>query len=172
MPIQRAHATTIIDSPIGLLHLGATDNGLSDLDFIDAQPIDSDTTPVESLNPALPSHKHLLAAVQQLKEYFAGTRTSFDLSFDYPSGTPFQEQTWKALQTIPYGETWTYKELACAVGNERACRAVGSANNRNHLAIVIPCHRVIGSDGKLAGYAGELWRKQALLDLEAKHVSR
>lgn len=172
MPNHRADATAIINSPTGLLRLGATDNGLSELDFIDAQPADSGIIPVDKLDPAIPSHKHLLATIQQLEEYFAGTRMSFDLSFDYPSGTPFQEQTWKALQTIPYGETWTYKELACAVGNERACRAVGSANNRNHLAIVIPCHRVIGSDGKLAGYAGELWRKQALLDLEAKHVSR
>lgn len=101
----------------------------------------------------------------QLAEYFAGERRDFDLSLGAP-GTPFQEQVWAALQTIPYGETRSYADIATAVGRPGATRAVGTTNGKNRIAVVIPCHRVVRSDGSLSGYGGGLWRKQALLDLE------
>jgi len=109
-------------------------------------------------------------AGKQLKEYFAGKRKVFELPLA-PEGTPFQKKVWQALQEIPYGETRTYKEIAQAIGQEKACRAVGMANNKNPIAIFIPCHRVIGSNGTLVGYAGGLEVKKYLLDLEKKHNS-
>lgn len=104
----------------------------------------------------------------QLQEYFIGKRKSFDLPIE-PKGTPFEQRVWKALQEIPYGETRTYKEIAQAVGNEKACRAVGMANHKNPIALIIPCHRVIGSNGKLVGFAGGLSAKEYLLQLERQH---
>lgn len=104
---------------------------------------------------------------QQLAEYFAGERQHFDLPIAAP-GTPFQERVWAALQEIPFGRTESYGELAARLDKPGASRAVGHANGQNRLALVIPCHRVIRSDGSLSGYGGGLWRKQALLDLEAK----
>lgn len=101
----------------------------------------------------------------QLNEYFAGERQVFDLPLN-PQGTEFQKKVWKALQGIPLGETRSYKQIAEAVGNPKACRAVGMANNRNPIAIIIPCHRVVGASGKLVGYAGGLDIKQKLLALE------
>ncbi|HHY81731.1 MAG TPA: methylated-DNA--[protein]-cysteine S-methyltransferase [Clostridiales bacterium] len=105
----------------------------------------------------------------QLQEYFNGCRRTFDLPI-VPKGTPFQIKVWKALLDIPYGETRSYKDIASAVGNERACRAVGMANNKNPIAIIIPCHRVIGSNGKLVGYGGGLDIKQYLLELEQRFL--
>lgn len=101
----------------------------------------------------------------QLDEYFAGTRTAFDFPCA-PQGTPFQQKVWAALCEIPYGETRSYKQIAEAVGKPKACRAVGMANNRNPIIIVIPCHRVIGANGALTGYGGGLEMKRALLELE------
>jgi methylated-DNA-[protein]-cysteine S-methyltransferase len=108
-------------------------------------------------------------AAEQLAEYFAGKRAEFDLPL-VPAGTEFQLSVWRALQTIPFGETRSYGEIAAQIGNPKACRAVGMANNRNPIAIVIPCHRVIGSDGSLTGYGGGLGIKQYLLDLEKPPV--
>lgn len=105
--------------------------------------------------------------VRQLEQYFAGTRREFDLTLA-PAGTPFQLQVWRMLQRIPYGSTWTYRDLARAIGNGGAMRAVGLANGRNPLPIVIPCHRVIGSDGSLTGFGGGLANKRSLLDLERR----
>jgi methylated-DNA-[protein]-cysteine S-methyltransferase len=102
---------------------------------------------------------------EQLTEYFAGKRTDFDLPLQ-AVGTIFQKQVWTALQTIPYGETRSYKQIADRIGNPKACRAVGLANNRNPIPIIIPCHRVIASDGKLQGYAGGLEIKERLLGIE------
>ena len=102
---------------------------------------------------------------RQLDEYFAGTRTVFDFPCA-PQGTPFQQKVWAALCEIPYGETRSYKQIAEAVGKPKACRAVGMANNRNPIIIVIPCHRVIGANGALTGYGGGLEMKRALLELE------
>lgn len=104
-------------------------------------------------------------AAKQLKEYFEGKRKEFELPLS-PSGTEFQQSVWKALQTIPYGETWSYKQVAEKIGNPKASRAVGMANNKNPISIFIPCHRVIGSNGKLVGYGGGLAIKEYLLDLE------
>lgn len=104
-------------------------------------------------------------AFRQLDEYLAGKRTEFDLPLR-PAGTPFMESVWKALQNIPYGTTASYKDIAEAIGRPKACRAVGLANNRNPIAIFIPCHRVIGKNGSLTGYAGGLPMKEKLLKLE------
>jgi len=103
----------------------------------------------------------------QLDEYFAGKRKSFDVPLR-PQGTDFQRSVWKALEKIPYGKTRSYKQIAQAIGNPKACRAVGLANNKNPIWIIIPCHRVIGSDGALTGYGGGLNMKKKLLDLEKK----
>lgn len=104
-------------------------------------------------------------AAKQLKEYYDGLRREFDLPLDL-QGTPFQIKVWQELLKIPYGETRTYKQIAEAIGNPNASRAVGSANNRNRIMIVVPCHRVIGSDGKMVGYAGGIEMKEMLLAIE------
>lgn len=101
----------------------------------------------------------------QLCEYFDGKRKVFDIPLNF-KGTDFQKKVWQALTTIPYGKTWSYKELAVAIGNEKACRAVGMANNKNPIAIIVPCHRVVGANGKLVGYAAGLDVKQILLNIE------
>ena len=108
---------------------------------------------------------------KEIMEYLNGKRKSFDIKYEI-NGTEFQKKVWKELTKIPYGETRSYKEIAVAVGNPKACRAVGMANNKNPIAIIVPCHRVIGSDGKLVGYAGGLDMKRALLNLEKKHNGR
>lgn len=107
----------------------------------------------------------LCQAKQQLGEYFAGIRREFSLPLS-PKGTPFQQKVWAALGTIPYGQTRSYGEIARQIGSPRGARAVGMANHFNPIAILIPCHRVVGQNGALTGYAGGLWRKQALLKLE------
>jgi methylated-DNA-[protein]-cysteine S-methyltransferase len=110
----------------------------------------------------------LMNAAIQLKEYLCGKRNCFELPLA-PEGTAFRQGVWQALCAIPYGETRSYKDIACSIGNEKACRAVGSANNKNPIPFFIPCHRVIGADGKLVGYLGGLETKKFLLDLEKKH---
>lgn len=110
-------------------------------------------------------------AAQQLDEYFSGKRYQFDLLL-YTQGTPFQQNVWNALKEIPYGQTCTYAQLAARLGNPNAYRAVGMANNKNPWAIVVPCHRVIGADGTLTGYAGGLTLKQTLLDLEKQYAKK
>lgn len=107
----------------------------------------------------------LKEAYKQLKEYFSGKRKVFQLPLA-PKGTDFQEKVWKALQEIPYGRTYSYKDIAIKIGNINACRAVGMANNRNPIPIIIPCHRVIGTNGKLVGYGGGLKIKEMLLKIE------
>ena len=107
----------------------------------------------------------ILNCKKQLEEYFAGNRKTFDLPLA-PAGTAFQQKVWKALTEIPYGETRTYGEIAVAVGNPKAARAVGMANNKNPIGIIIPCHRVVGANGKLVGYAGGMEKKEFLLELE------
>lgn len=110
----------------------------------------------------------LKEAVRQLQQYFVGNRKQFELPLG-PEGTPFQQKVWAALLTIPYGETRSYKEIAAQIGNAKACRAVGMANHRNPIGIIIPCHRVIGSSGSLTGYAGGIDKKQLLLELEQRN---
>ena len=109
----------------------------------------------------------ILQCKMQLDEYFRGERKTFDLPLA-PKGTDFQKKVWNALKEIPYGETRTYGEIAAAVGNPKAARAVGMANNKNPIGIIIPCHRVVGANGKLVGYAGGMDKKEWLLQLERK----
>jgi methylated-DNA-[protein]-cysteine S-methyltransferase len=111
------------------------------------------------------------AVADQLDEYFRGVRTRFELPLRL-EGTPFQVAAWSALLEIPYGRTWSYSELAAWIGHPRAARAVGAANGQNPISIVVPCHRLIGSDGDLTGYGGGLDRKRSLLDLEGAHPMR
>jgi methylated-DNA-[protein]-cysteine S-methyltransferase len=139
------------ESPLGPLALTEVDGVLRRLDFTSA-PSDT-TTPL------------LREAERQLRAYFAGELRQFDLPLD-PQGTPFQQQVWAALREIPYGEVRSYGQIAAAIGNPKACRAVGMANHRNPLPILIPCHRVCGSDGSLTGYGGGIERKKWLLELE------
>lgn len=119
---------------------------------------------------ALFSHPFLFEIQRQLMEYFSGERKKFDLPLVY-KGTPFQQAVWTSLMTIPYGETVSYKDLAASLGREKGFRAIGAANRANPISIIIPCHRVIGADGSLVGYGGELWRKRWLLAHEKKHKS-
>lgn len=148
-----------ISSPIGELTVVERDGALVGLYMTDHKPAPHLETFGERDDDTLPQ----LDA--QLGEYFAGERTDFDLPLA-PTGTDFQQRVWAALRTIPYGETWSYGRLAEAVGQPGAARAVGLANGRNPISIVVPCHRVVGSSGKLTGYAGGVERKAFLLDLE------
>lgn len=144
---------TYYQSEIGLIELTASERGLQTLYF------------VEEKREAETSSGHLAVAVQQLDEYFQGRRQQFDLTYDL-QGTEFQRQVWQTLLTIPYGQTISYLDLSRAIGNEKAIRAVGQANGRNPISIMVPCHRVIGHNGKLTGYGGGLWRKKWLLQHE------
>jgi methylated-DNA-[protein]-cysteine S-methyltransferase len=114
-----------------------------------------------------PSHPILLETERQLSEYFAGKRTQFDLPLE-PCGTEFQMKVWRALRDIPFGQTRSYLDLAKIVGSSKASRAIGASTGKNPLSIIVPCHRVVGSNGSLTGFAGGLERKAKLLDLEAK----
>ncbi|HOX25470.1 MAG TPA: methylated-DNA--[protein]-cysteine S-methyltransferase [Candidatus Krumholzibacteria bacterium] len=162
-------STATVDSPVGPLLLAATADGLTDIRFAgDAGPAPADSLTGEA---AARARSILAAAAAQLAEYFAGERRTFDLPLAF-AGTPFQRDVWRALQSIPHGETISYAELARRVGRPRAVRAVGAANGRNPLPIVLPCHRVIGADGSLTGYGGGLAIKRTLLDLEARAAGR
>ena len=145
---------TTINSPIGFLTIACENGFITDVVF------DADFPDGE-----IGSSPLLDTAVSQLNEYFAGARKTFDLPIRL-YGTEFQKHVWNELQKIPYGETISYKTLAKRVGNEKACRAVGMANNKNPIPIITPCHRVVGSNGNLTGYAGGLDVKKFLLDLE------
>lgn len=125
--------------------------------------VEFDATPLKNWQQA--DTPLLVQAKAQLSEYFAGTRQEFTLPLS-PKGTPFQQKVWAALQTIPYGQTRSYGEIARQIGSPKAARAVGMANHHNPIAILIPCHRVVGQNGALTGYAGGLERKKALLQLE------
>lgn len=149
-----------IDSPVGPLLLAASDAGMHTVEFHDAKhPVKRGDDWREG------GHPLLRLAEKQLREYFAGTRRDFDLPLA-PRGTPFQRDVWQALASIPYGETVSYGQLAGRVGRPSASRAVGAANSRNPLPILLPCHRVIGANGALTGFGGGLPAKQFLLELE------
>lgn len=154
-------ASSSFASPIGPLTLVAGDAGLVAVLWPDDRP---SRVPLSAVTSAS-DHPVLRAAAGQLGEYFTGRRTAFDLPLD-PAGTAFQKRTWAALAAIPYGETRSYTAIAAAIGQPAAVRAVGAANGRNPLSIVVPCHRVIGAGGKLTGFAGGLDAKRYLLDLE------
>lgn len=146
----------LCETPIGLLKIAEDGGAITEIRLAeDSLPLD-----VEQNKTPL-----LIEAKRQLTEYFGDRRKVFDLPLA-PKGTPFQQKVWAALQTIPYGETRSYKQIAEQIGNPKACRAVGLANNKNPIILVIPCHRVIGADGRLVGYAGGVWIKEKLLELE------
>lgn len=156
-------AYKFVKSPVGALKLVASDKGLAAILWENDSPR---RVPLTSL---VEDNKHpvLLKVERQLEEYFAGSRRAFDLPLDM-RGTTFQKDVWEALLAIPYGETRSYGQLAKQLGRPSASRAVGAANGRNPISIVVPCHRVIGSSGKLTGFAGGLDVKARLLDMEKK----
>jgi len=145
------------DSPIGILEISGTEEGITGVHFVEKK-----TDP----DPAIPLP--LKDCLKQLYEYFVGDRKEFSLNLQL-EGTSFQKKVWNQLMKIPYGKTVSYKDIAVAIRNEKACRAVGSANGRNNIAIIIPCHRVIAHDRTLGGYGGGLWKKEWLLDHEQKN---
>jgi methylated-DNA-[protein]-cysteine S-methyltransferase len=147
--------TDYLSTPLGILQIQANTVGLSAIRFVDK----------ESSSKA---NMHTQNAMQQLNEYFCGTRHEFDLPISV-QGTQFQQQVWQQLKAIPYGKTYSYQDIAKQINNPKAVRAVGSANGKNPLTIVVPCHRVIGANGSLTGYAWGVSRKQYLLQHEMTH---
>jgi methylated-DNA-[protein]-cysteine S-methyltransferase len=145
--------TQYLESPVGLLEIRCSEQGVRSVHFAEQRFFEPE------------ENTHNLLVVKQLAEYFDGKRKIFDMPFDL-EGTPFQQRVWQELLTIPFGKTRSYMDVSRALGDLKAIRAVGTANGRNKIAIIIPCHRVIGSDGSLTGYAGGLHRKKWLLDFE------
>jgi len=137
-------------SEIGLIEVGATESQILSVEF------------VEHCRPEYEPHPMVREGVRQIREYMSGERREFDLPLGL-YGTDFQQQVWRQVLTVPYGQASTYQEIADAIGNPRAVRAVGAANGRNPLPLLVPCHRIIGRDGQLVGYGGGLWRKEWLL---------
>ena len=162
------HTTThtVIDSPVGPLTLVAQDGAITCL-YMDAQRHRPGDAELGDPDPRGREAEPFKTVAGQLDAYFAGELTTFELPLA-PSGSAFQQRVWAALQEIPYGQTESYGELAERIGSPGGARAVGLANGKNPLSIVIPCHRVVGSDGSLTGYGGGLERKKALLDLELR----
>lgn len=144
------------DSPLGIIEIIGTEEGISSLIFVESKK-DEEEYPDCIKN-----------CLEQLDEYFKGKRKEFNVKL-MAEGTEFQKNVWNKLRNIPYGKTASYKDIAREIGNEKAVRAVGSTNGKNPISIIVPCHRVIGINGKLTGYAGGLWRKEWLLDHEAKY---
>jgi methylated-DNA-[protein]-cysteine S-methyltransferase len=144
-------------APIGLLEISGSEKGITSVSF------------VANVDNVIENPPCLRECVSQLNDYFNGKRKSFNLKLDV-EGTEFQKKVWNELLKIPYGKTVSYNDIAKKLGDKEAVRAVGNANGKNPVAIIIPCHRVIGSDGKLVGYAGGLWRKKWLLNFEHKDV--
>lgn len=142
-------------SPIGYIRIEAEDNHIIALDF------------VENIGEEKIS-EIIVQCKKQLEDYFLGKRKKFDLDIKFLKGTEFQIKVWEALRSIPYGKTVSYKWIAEKIGNPKAVRAVGGANNKNPIAIIVPCHRVIGSNGKMVGYAGGIEKKEYLLKIENK----
>lgn len=151
--------TTYYESPVGLIEIKVDGEFVTSILFVEEQ----------KSNPY--AHPLLENAIEQLKQYFNGERTVFDFQIKQ-NGTNFQHRVWNELLNIPFGKTLSYLQLSKKVGDVKAIRAVGTTNGKNSIAIVVPCHRVIGTDGSLTGYAGGLWRKKWLLDHESNLISR
>jgi methylated-DNA-[protein]-cysteine S-methyltransferase len=175
--VTTMHRTTH-DTPVGRLTLVADETGLRAVlwpdDRADRVPLERRSTSISTSTGPAPGVPHdpdevLVRTVTQLDEYLAGERTEFDLPLA-PAGTPFQRSVWEVLRSIPFGHTMTYGEQALALGDARKARAVGAANGRNPLSIVVPCHRVTGAGGRLTGFAGGLDAKSWLLDHERRVV--
>lgn len=152
--------TTYYQSPVGFLRISGTPDFISEVSFRDKGP-----EPGEIISGELPPM--LIQCLEQLIQYFNGQRRIFELPLAQ-NGTSFQQQTWNLLTAIPFGKTISYLQLAISTGDPKATRAVANANGRNNIAIIVPCHRVIGSNRELTGYAGGLWRKKWLLEHEMK----
>jgi methylated-DNA-[protein]-cysteine S-methyltransferase len=148
---------TFYDSKVGILEIEGTEKAITKVHFSHKKKTKSDS----KLPPVLKKCR------KQLDEYFSGRRQNFSLELQL-EGTEFQKKVWEQLQRIPFGETASYKDVALAIGNEKAVRAVGGANGMNNIAIIIPCHRVVGADGNLVGFGGGLWRKVWLLNHERR----
>ena len=159
-PWSRLH----LESPLGGITLAASELGLCGLWF-DGQRHGPKPADIQGWTPA-PEHPWLVQTDQQLRAYFAGQRPGFDLPLDLSHGTAFQQTVWQALRSVPSGHSQSYGQLATLLNKPQAVRAVGAAVGRNPIAIIVPCHRILGAGGQLTGYAGGLWRKQALLRLE------
>ena len=149
--------TCIIKSPLGFTKINGNEAGIASVTVLNSEEKKTDIIPIE-----------LEDCVIQLNEYFEGSRKQFDLKLN-PQGTSFQKKVWEALKAIPYGKTRSYLQLSKQLGDVKAIRAVANANGKNPLWIIVPCHRVIGSDGSLTGYAGGLYRKQWLLNHESPY---
>jgi methylated-DNA-[protein]-cysteine S-methyltransferase len=147
--------TTIYDSKVGILEIEGTEEAITRVNFSDKRNIRGD----KNLPPVIQECR------KQLDEYFKGKRKTFSLALQL-EGTDFQKKVWSELRKIPFGKTASYKDIATAIGKEKAIRAVGGANGKNNIVIIIPCHRVIGADGDLVGFGGGLWRKVWLLNHE------
>ena len=175
MPADRAVdadyiSIAAIKTPLGDMLAGATGDAICLLEFDESGRLERQFKAVSGLfhMPILPGGHALFAVLRdQLAQYFDGKRTAFDIPLSYP-GSGFQRKVWQALRDIPYGQTRSYGEVARAIGKPGAARAVGGANGANRIAIIIPCHRVIAAGGGTGGYAGGLWRKQRLLELERR----
>ncbi|MEP6261174.1 MAG: methylated-DNA--[protein]-cysteine S-methyltransferase [Gillisia sp.] len=152
--------TTIFNTPLGSAAISGNEEGISSIKILDKAQPESNNIP-----------EILIPAVEQLSAYFKGELENFTLKTN-PEGTPFQKKVWNALTQIPFGNTMSYLELSKLLGDVKAIRAVAAANGKNPLWIVVPCHRVIGSDGSLTGYAGGLWRKKWLLEHEYPPVQQ
>ncbi|HLK60441.1 MAG TPA: methylated-DNA--[protein]-cysteine S-methyltransferase [Chthonomonadaceae bacterium] len=155
------------ETPFGAM-LAAV-NAEGELTYLNFCEDTRDAVPTLSGVECIPDAARCMPVVTQLNEYFCGDRQEFDLPLA-PAGTPFQKKVWQELQHIPYGATWSYGQLAAKLGNPNASRAVGRANATNPISVVVPCHRVIGTNGKLTGYGGGLPRKERLLRLEQEHL--
>jgi methylated-DNA-[protein]-cysteine S-methyltransferase len=158
---------TTLATPLGPMRAAFDGPALVELAFVDAHATEPTTAPAQiPAQVPTPVARNLAALHAALDAYFSGRDVPFDVPLA-PSGTPFQREVWSALRDIPFGATASYAEIARRIGRPRAVRAVGAANARNPIAILVPCHRVIGADGSLTGYAGGLERKRALLSLES-----
>lgn len=153
--------TTYYQSPVGLLRISGTEHYISEINFIDTTDAISENTVKQALPPMA------IQAIEQLIQYFHGNRRVFEFPVSQ-QGTGFQQRVWHELTNIPFGKTINYLEMARRLGDTKVIRAAASANGKNNVAIVVPCHRVIGSNNELVGYGGGLWRKRWLLEHESK----
>ena len=156
--------TCFIDSPLGITKIVGDEDGISIISILSEGDSRAKLEKAEQITTKIP--KNLKVCVSQLQEYFKGERNYFDFKLN-PKGTDFQQKVWQELLNIPYGKTMSYMDLSKKLGDVKAIRAVASANGKNPLWIIVPCHRVIGTDGSLTGYAGGLWRKKWLLEHES-----
>ena len=166
--------TRILQTPLGDMIAGAVDQGICLLEFHDRRMLPTQKVRIQKHfdgELVQGDHPHFGPLEAQLTEYFEGKREHFDLPLTYP-GSAFQCSVWESLMTIPYGKTRSYAQQSELIGNKKAIRAMAKANGDNRIAILIPCHRVIGSNGELIGYGGKLWRKKFLLELEGALIKQ